>query len=56
MRRPNDTKPDPPGGRAAKRLEEFLKKRAPAKPTSSEDEERPEKQQDSADTPESNEP
>ncbi len=30
MRNPNDTNPDPPGGRAAERLREFLEKRAPS--------------------------
>ena len=32
MRGPDDKGPDPPGGRAAERLKEFMKKRAPAKP------------------------
>ena len=29
MRRPGDTESDPPGGRAAERLREFLRKRTP---------------------------
>jgi len=29
MRRPGDNSPDPPGGRAAERLRDFLEKRMP---------------------------
>lgn len=38
MRRPNDKKPDPPGGRAAERLKEFLRERGPTEPPSAENE------------------
>jgi hypothetical protein len=46
MRDPNDSRPDPPGGRAAERLKEFLRKRGLPEPPSREIEERPEKQQE----------
>jgi hypothetical protein len=29
MRRPDDPEPDPPGGRAAERLRDFMQKRVP---------------------------
>jgi hypothetical protein len=51
MRRPNDTNPDPPGGRAAERLKEFLRERAPAEPSSSEKEEDTEEPKNQSDTP-----
>ncbi len=38
-RRPGDTEPDPPGGRAAERLREFINQRFPGGPPPREGEE-----------------
>jgi hypothetical protein len=38
-RRPGDTEPDPPGGRAAERLREFIDQRFPGSPPSREGDE-----------------
>ena len=42
MRRPDDKDPDPKGGRAAERLKEFLRERAPAGLPSEEEKEKEE--------------
>ena len=46
MRDPNDKNPDPPGGRAAERLNEFLRKRGLPERLPGEDEKLPEGQQE----------
>jgi len=38
-RQPNDKEPDPPGGRAAERLKDFLKRRGLSEPASSDKQE-----------------
>jgi hypothetical protein len=42
-RRPGDTEPDPPGGRAAERLREFIDQRFPERSPSREGDEAPER-------------
>ena len=41
--RPGDTEPDPPGGRAAERLREFIDQRFPGRSPSREGDEAPER-------------